>query len=85
VISPTFSLLNIYEGKKPLYHFDLYRLKSESEFFGLGFDDYWFSSGISCIEWAERIEAALPEKALKIRMQVSGESDRIITVEGSSF
>jgi tRNA threonylcarbamoyladenosine biosynthesis protein TsaE len=82
VSSPTFVLLNIYEGERALYHFDLYRLKNAEEFFGMGFDDYWHSAGISCIEWAERIEGQLPEKSIKVRIRVAGEEERIIDIEG---
>lgn len=55
VSSPTFQFLNIYDGKIPVYHFDLYRLKSSEDFLGMGFDELLFSDAIACIEWAERI------------------------------
>ncbi len=64
VSSPTFSYLHIYPGEVPIYHFDLYRLKSAEEFSALGFDEYLNAGGICCIEWAERIESLLPKHAL---------------------
>jgi tRNA threonylcarbamoyladenosine biosynthesis protein TsaE len=61
VSSPTFTYLNIYKGTKTLYHFDLYRIKSEHDFLSAGFDDFLQEDAICCIEWAERVEALLKE------------------------
>ena len=80
VSSPTFVILNIYEGPKPVYHFDLYRLHSAEEFLGLGFEEYWHLPGICCIEWAERIETILPENCVRIKMYATGELTRKIEV-----
>lgn len=63
--SPTFVYLNEYKGTIPLFHFDLYRLKSEDDFIALGFDEC-FAKGVSAIEWSERIEALIPENALRL-------------------
>lgn len=82
VSSPTFVLLNIYEGTLPVYHFDLYRLRGVDEFFSLGFDEYWQAEGISCIEWAERIEAILPKECVRIYMEALSDGRRSITIEG---
>jgi tRNA threonylcarbamoyladenosine biosynthesis protein TsaE len=60
VSSPTYTYLHIYEGVKPIYHFDLYRLNTATEFISMGFDDYFYAGGICCIEWAERIQSVLP-------------------------
>ena len=54
VISPTFTLINEYEAERPLYHVDLYRVKSEAEALELGLDDYTLRGGIMLIEWPER-------------------------------
>lgn len=78
--SPTFTYLNIYEGLKSFYHFDLYRLKNQDEFLQMGFDEYFYSGGICCIEWAERVRLILPEKRIDISMNHQGES-RKITIE----
>lgn len=80
VSSPTFVLLNIYEGKGVVFHFDLYRLKGPEEFFDLGFEEYW--DGLCCIEWAERIESILPVNAIIIRMKALDEEKREISIEG---
>ncbi len=63
VQSPTFVLLNVYEG---LAHFDLYRLKQSSDFISLGFDEYFAKGGICAIEWPDRIEEILPPETIYI-------------------
>lgn len=64
--SPTFTYLSIYEGTLPLYHFDLYRMKNGSDFFGLGFEEYLDRGGIAAIEWAERLGNSLPERSIAL-------------------
>lgn len=66
VQSPTFTYLHQYEGKYPLFHFDLYRMKGAEDFLGMGFDEYFDAGGICAIEWPERIEEILPPKALRL-------------------
>ena len=83
VTSPTFTLLNIYEGQKPVYHFDLYRMRNSEEFISMGFDDYLEGSGICCIEWSERI-ADLLENPIRVRLTPKSETEREIIVEGLS-
>lgn len=70
VSSPTFTYMNIYgyESAKPLFHFDLYRLNDGSEFFSLGFEEYFYSNGLCCIEWSERIESYLPKEVIKLTL-----------------
>lgn len=71
VKSPTFSILNIYNGTIPLYHFDFYRLhKAEAE--DLGFDDYFFGEGVSVCEWSENISSLLPKNRLEIKIEKKG-------------
>jgi tRNA threonylcarbamoyladenosine biosynthesis protein TsaE len=80
VISPTFVYLNIYKGKKTVYHFDLYRLKDIDQFLSMGFDEYLFSNGICCIEWSERIAALLPENTIKVFLTHAGDQRREILI-----
>ncbi|HDS16455.1 MAG TPA: tRNA (adenosine(37)-N6)-threonylcarbamoyltransferase complex ATPase subunit type 1 TsaE [Proteobacteria bacterium] len=58
--SPTFTLINEYQGRLPLYHFDLYRLSSAEELFELGFNDYLAAPGVLVIEWPEKVLDLLP-------------------------
>lgn len=81
VNSPTFVYLNIYQGPKTVYHFDLYRLKDVDEFLSMGFDDYFFAGGICCIEWSERIEPILPANCVKITLIHQGEQTRGVRIE----
>lgn len=76
VNSPTFVYLNIYEGVKTVYHFDLYRLHDEEEFLGMGFEEALFGEGIACIEWPSRIEKLIPQEALHIWLRHLEEGKR---------
>ncbi|MDF2577255.1 MAG: yjeE [Chlamydiales bacterium] len=80
VNSPTFSYLNIYPGKLPVYHFDLYRLKDAEQFLEAGFDEYFYADGICCIEWSERIQTILPSSILKVSIEHRGPEQRHITI-----
>ncbi|MFY9213469.1 MAG: tRNA (adenosine(37)-N6)-threonylcarbamoyltransferase complex ATPase subunit type 1 TsaE [Tissierellaceae bacterium] len=66
ITSPTFTLINQYRGRMPVYHFDVYRLENVEELYDLGFDEYFFGNGVCIIEWAEKIEKMLPEDRLVI-------------------
>jgi len=84
ITSPTFAIVNVYEGKCPFYHFDLYRLEEPDELYNIGYEDYIYGSGISLIEWPERAEHMLPENFIKITISVDyekGGNFRLITVE----
>lgn len=70
VQSPTFILLNLYEG---LAHFDLYRLKSSADFINLGFEEYFSSNCICAIEWPEKIENLLPPETIHIHFDYEKE------------
>lgn len=76
VSSPTFVLIHEYEGNRPIYHFDTYRLKTEDEFLELGPDDYFDGDGISLIEWADRIPDVLPDQRLEIDILIPDEHTR---------
>jgi len=81
ITSPTFTLLEIYEGAPPLYHFDLYRIERVSEFVELGFEEYWEGDGVSVIEWAERAAGLLPESTIRIYLEYHNGHERTIRVE----
>jgi len=78
VTSPTFNIVNEYNGSVPLYHFDAYRIGSLWEMEDIGFDDYLFSPGVVIIEWAELIESLIPENALWIYIDRNADMGRIL-------
>ena len=76
ITSPTFTFVNEYAGRVPLYHIDLYRLKDPSELEGIGFEEYISSAGVKVIEWAERAEDELPEERLSVYLSYVDEHSR---------
>ncbi|MBN1154958.1 tRNA (adenosine(37)-N6)-threonylcarbamoyltransferase complex ATPase subunit type 1 TsaE [candidate division KSB1 bacterium] len=66
VTSPTFTIMNVYEGPVDVYHFDFYRVSTAADVYGLGYEDYFYSDGICLIEWADRIDSFLPENRIDI-------------------
>jgi len=87
VTSPTFTIVNEYEGKTPLFHFDMYRLGSSDELFDIGWDDYLARGGVCAVEWSERVSDALPGDTIfvDIARGEEGENTRVITVTGGRF
>ncbi len=84
VTSPTFTVVNEYEGGRlPLFHFDMYRLSSSDELFDIGWEDYLSRGGVCAVEWSENVSDALEEDTIfvKIRRGAS-EGQRIVTVKG---
>lgn len=77
VISPSFVLIRQYSTARiPLYHFDLYRLKTIEDIFALGYEEYFYDDGITVIEWADRLKYLLPDEYLKIKLYIKSESER---------
>ena len=74
VNSPTFTIIKEYEGRLPLYHMDVYRLEESDE--DLGFDDYFYGSGVTVVEWAHLIEDYLPNDRLEINIYHVGAEER---------
>lgn len=83
VTSPTYTILNIYQGRLPLYHFDLYRLEGAEEVGELGFEEYFAGRGVCVVEWAERMAEELPEAALTVSFSHSGAEERSICFEAA--
>ncbi len=82
ITSPTFTMINEYQGRLPLCHMDLYRIHDPDELFTLGLDDYFDSDGITLIEWAERAGDLLPETTTHVLFEVLDEPDtRRVTIE----
>ncbi len=70
VTSPTFTLINEYQGRLPVYHFDLYRLDDSESVLDIGFDEYVDGDGVCLIEWADKFPEILPEDRTEIRLNV---------------
>ena len=87
VTSPTFTIVNEYEGKTPLFHFDMYRLGSSDELFDIGWDDYLARGGVCAVEWSERVSDALPGDTIFVDIARTGKHEdwRTITVTGGRF
>jgi len=77
VKSPSFVIATEYAGRIPVYHVDLYRLNENSDFESIGLDSYLEGNGVCLIEWAERAEKVLPQRAIRVRMSVEGAGRRI--------
>ena len=75
VKSPSFALINEYEGEIPLYHMDVYRLESPAEVEDLGYEEYFYGAGVTLVEWAERIKSYLPEQRLNISIEKDPENE----------
>ncbi len=85
VTSPTFTLMNTYEGGVlPVYHFDLYRLNAPEQLYDIGYDEFLYGSGISLIEWAQRMENLYPEQHIIVSIEKTGIFTRTITVQDGS-
>jgi tRNA threonylcarbamoyladenosine biosynthesis protein TsaE len=80
ISSPTFVLIQEYDGHLPVYHFDTYRLTSPSAFEDLGVADYW-DSGVSLVEWADRVGGLLPDERWTITLEPVGPTTRRARIE----
>jgi tRNA threonylcarbamoyladenosine biosynthesis protein TsaE len=82
VSSPTFVLIQEYQARLPIYHFDAYRLHTEGEFFDLGAHEYFAGDGVCLVEWADRVPGGLPEEYLRIELTVTGPTSRRAILTG---
>lgn len=83
ITSPTFTLINeYYDGRLPLYHFDVYRVHDEESVLDLGFEEYIYGNGVCLIEWADLIEGILPEEFIHVNIEkTENEDERVITIK----
>ncbi len=81
ITSPTFNLMEVYQGRLPFYHFDLYRIETPDELDNLFFEEYWEGEGTSLIEWAERARGRLPVSTTTVTLTYLDENQRRITIE----
>ncbi len=76
VTSPTFVMVQEYHGSRTIYHMDAYRVVDDDEFLQLGAEEYFDSSGITFVEWAERVVDCLPRDRIEIQIEVVGDTSR---------
>lgn len=82
VTSPTFALVNQYEGQQcRIYHFDFYRIDSIEEVFDLGYEEYFYSGDLCLVEWPEKIEPLIPDDAMVVRITAGDDEQRIFEIE----
>ncbi|MDZ7793978.1 MAG: tRNA (adenosine(37)-N6)-threonylcarbamoyltransferase complex ATPase subunit type 1 TsaE [Spirochaetia bacterium] len=82
ITSPSYTLISEYEGRIPMYHMDLYRIDSIEEFELLGAEELLYGTGVSIIEWAEKIEQLLPDTCISISFYIDAAAERDIKIEG---
>jgi tRNA threonylcarbamoyladenosine biosynthesis protein TsaE len=80
ITSPTFIIMNVYKGRVPVYHFDVYRIGDMQEMVDLGYEEYFYGEGVSIVEWADKIEKLLPPDCIRIKMGVVGPKERNIKI-----
>ena len=85
ITSPSYTIINEYEGKFPIYHFDVYRIDDVDEMYEIGYEEYFFGDGVCLVEWANMIEELLPEVYYKITISMCESfNTRIFEIEGSN-
>lgn len=83
VTSPTFALVNQYEGEggRRIYHFDFYRINNVEEALDLGYEEYFYSGDLCLVEWPEKIEPLLPEDVMTVTITVGEDEHRRFTID----
>jgi tRNA threonylcarbamoyladenosine biosynthesis protein TsaE len=78
--SPSFIIVNEYQGRYPIYHIDLYRINDATELKGLGLEEYLESRGVVLIEWAEKVTHLLPSNTVRVEIKILTETSRLISI-----
>ena len=82
IVSPTFTIVNEFSGKRELFHFDMYRLGGADELFDIGWEDYLARGGVCAVEWSENVPEAFDGSEIRVSIEKLSETGRKITVEG---
>ena len=87
ITSPTYTIINQYDGRIPVYHIDLYRLNNSKELYNLGWDEYIYGYGACIIEWADKAREMLSEEYLMVKIELTGNEKRkiILQAKGASY
>ncbi len=80
VNSPTFTIVNEYDGAVPLFHFDMYRLSSSDELFNIGWEDYLDRGGVCAVEWSENVPGAFPDDTVRVTISRLENTRRMIEI-----
>ena len=78
ITSPTFAIINEYEGDETIYHFDFYRIKKLEEVYDMGYEDYFYSGALCFIEWPKLIEEILPDDAVRVSIIEQQDGSRLV-------
>jgi tRNA threonylcarbamoyladenosine biosynthesis protein TsaE len=81
ITSPTFIIVNEYEGRIPLYHFDVYRINDIHEMFEIGFDEYLFGKGVCVVEWGDIVKELLPKETININIKKIDDNTREVIID----
>jgi tRNA threonylcarbamoyladenosine biosynthesis protein TsaE len=79
VSSPSFTLVNVYQGRCPIYHVDLYRLDGVKDLYSIGLDDFLGKEGVTIIDWSERLTFAFPD-AIEVEIEDAGDDKRVLHI-----
>lgn len=84
ITSPTFTIVQeYYDGRLPLYHFDVYRINDVEEMYEIGYEEYFFGEGVSIVEWADLITEIIPEESIIINISYGqNEGERVYQIKG---
>lgn len=82
VTSPSYTIVNEYEGKFPVYHFDVYRINEIEELYEIGYEEYFFGQGVTIIEWASMIMELIPEDAIRVDITRLDDLERQFSISG---
>lgn len=81
ISSPTFTYMNIYQGKNEVHHFDLYRITQEEQFLQMGLSEYLYTDAISLVEWPEKIPSLLKRPTIRVTLSYTSAEQRLLKIE----